>query len=158
MASFETLLENFFARIARRTSAYLLLACALIVAAPSPAHAQGSRKDDIAFGATGRPIAGATITVCASGPPCSPLAPLYTDATLSVPSANPVQADGLGNYHFYAAPGRYVVQISGTGINTYTMSDTILPNDPTTPAFNSITATSITLGGNLGVGGTATVT
>jgi hypothetical protein len=133
MASFEILVEKHFENIARRASAYLLLSCALIAAAP-PAHAQGSRKDDIAFGATGRPIAGATVTVCsasATGVPCSPLATLYTDATLSVPSANPIQADGLGNYHFYATPGRYVVQISGPGINAYTMADTILPNDPT---------------------------
>ena len=160
MASFEILVEKHFENIARRAFAYLLLSCALIVAAP-PAHAQGSRKDDIAFGATGRPIAGATVTVCsasATGVPCTPLATLYTDATLSVPSANPIQADGLGNYHFYATPGRYVVQISGPGINAYTMPDTILPNDPTTPSFNSVTATSITLGGNLGVGGNATVT
>ena len=160
MASFEILVEKHFENIARRAFAYLLLSCALIVAAP-PAHAQGSRKDDIAFGATGRPIAGATVTVCsasATGVPCTPLATLYTDATLSVPSANPIQADGLGNYHFYATPGRYVVQISGPGINAYTMPDTILPNDPTTQSFNSVTATSITLGGNLGVGGNATVT
>ncbi|MGA8269763.1 MAG: glycosyl hydrolase family 28-related protein [Candidatus Acidiferrales bacterium] len=150
-----------FSLIASRVSTYLLLISALVAAAPPSGHAQGSRKDDIAFGATGRPIAGATVTVCSSGAtgaPCSPLAALYTDATLSVPTTNPLQADGLGNYHFYAAPGRYVVQVSGTGINTYTMSDTILPNDPTTPSFNSVTATSITLGGNLGVGGNASVT
>ena len=125
------------------------------------AFAQGSRKDDIAFGTNGRPLAGATITVCtsgAAGTPCSPLATLYTDATLTVPSPNPFQADGLGNYHFYAAPGRYVVQISGNGINPYTIKDTILPNDPSTPSFNSVTATSISLGGNLTVGGNASVT
>ncbi len=161
MTRSEISVTNKFALIASRASAYLLLFCSLVAAAPPSAHAQGSRKDDIAFGASGKPIAGATITVCSSGAtgaPCSPLATLYTDATLSVPTANPLQADGLGNYHFYAAPGRYVVQVSGTGINTYTMSDTILPNDPTTPSFNSITATSITLGGNLGVGGNASVT
>ena len=123
--------------------------------------AQGSRKDDIAFGTNGHPLAGATVTVCtstATGTPCSPLATLYTDATLIVPSPNPLQADGLGNYHFYTAPGRYVVQVSGNGINTYTIKDAILPNDPSTPSFNSVTATSIALGGNLTVGGNASVT
>ena len=125
------------------------------------AFAQGSRKDDIAFGGNGRPLAGATVTVCtsgATGTPCSPLAALYTDATLTVPAPNPLQADGLGNYHFYATPGRYVVQVSGNGINPYTIKDTILPNDPSTPSFNSVTATSIALGGNLTVGGNASVT
>jgi hypothetical protein len=145
---------------ARRAATYAFLICALLANAPG-ARAQGSRKDDIAFGATGRPIAGAIITVCsngATGTPCSPLATLYTDATLTTPTSNPFQSDGLGNYHFYATPGRYVVQVSGSGINTYTINDTILPNDPSTPAFNSVTATSITLGGNLSVGGNANVT
>jgi len=134
---------------------------ALVTLASISTSAQGSRKDDIAFGTNGRPIAGATITVCtssATGIPCSPLATLYTDATLTLPSPNPFTTDGLGNYHFYVAPGRYVVQVSGNGINTYTIPDTILPNDPSTPSFNSVTATSISLGGNLTVGGNATVT
>ncbi|MGC1685189.1 MAG: glycosyl hydrolase family 28-related protein [Candidatus Acidiferrales bacterium] len=143
----------------RCAGAYVILICALM-ANVSTARAQGSRKDDIAVGASGRPIAGATITVClngATGAPCSPLAILYTDATLTTPSPNPTQSDDLGHYHFYAAPGRYVVQVSGSGVKTYTMNDTILPNDPSTPAFNSITATSINLGGNLNVGGNARV-
>src|SRR4029077_17417879 len=49
----------------------------------------GSRKDDIVFGPTGHPIAGATVTVCmptATGTPCSPLSTIYTDATLTVPT------------------------------------------------------------------------
>jgi len=161
MTRFETVAIKILAIVARRAGAYLILLCALIASAPSAAHAQGSRKDDIAFGAAGKPLAGATVTVCsagATGVPCSPLATLYTDDTLTTPSTNPLQADGLGNYHFYAAPGRYVVQISGSGINPYTMQDTILPNDPTTPSFNSVTATSLTLGGNLSVGGNTSVT
>jgi len=144
-----------------KIKSYAAILCALFVFAAPSAFAQGSRKDDIAFGTNGRPLAGATITVCtsgAAGTPCSPLSTLYTDATLTVPSPNPFQADGLGNYHFYAAPGRYVVQISGNGINPYTIKDTILPNDPSTPSFNSVTATSISLGGNLTVGGNASVT
>ena len=176
MGSSADILENIVARLAfvclggalrvvtistlalRCAGAHAILICALL-ANMSLAHAQGSRKDDIAFGSSG-PISGATITVCSNGAigtPCSPLATIYADATLSIPSPNPFRADSLGNYHFYAAPGRYVVQVSGSGINTYTMNDTILPNDPTTPAFNSVTATSINLGGNLSVGGNARI-
>ena len=144
------------------TSLYtsLLFASAALFLAASPTHAQGSRKDDVAFGTNGRPVADATITVCSSGAtgtPCTPLATLYTDATLTHATPNPFQSDGLGNYHFYAAPGRYVVQVSGPGIDTHTMNDTILPNDPATPSFNSVTATSMSLGGNLRVGGDASV-
>jgi Pectate lyase superfamily protein len=134
--------------------------------AAAMAFAQGSRKDDIVLNAAGKPVAGATITVCVGDSnvvPCTPLATLYTDATLTVQSPNPFQADGLGNYHFYAAPGRYTIQIGGSGISPQTYEDTILPNDPTEPSFSSVTATgsisasTLSLGGNLSVAGSATI-
>ncbi|MGA7190158.1 MAG: glycosyl hydrolase family 28-related protein [Candidatus Acidiferrales bacterium] len=128
----------------------------------SPVRAQGSRRDDIIFGPSGHPIAGATIRVCqptATGTPCTPLATIYTDATLTVTTPNPFQADGIGNYHFYAPAGRYVVQISGpqvTGAITY--PDVILPADVSSSgAGNNISAFGLTLGGNLSVAGNATI-
>jgi hypothetical protein len=57
----------------------------------TPAHAQGSRKDDIVFNTRGVPLAGATIRVCAmpaSGQPCAPLAQIYSDAALTQALAN----------------------------------------------------------------------
>jgi Pectate lyase superfamily protein len=130
--------------------------------AASCAHAQGSRKDDIVFGPDGHPIGNATIAVCqstATGTPCSPLATIYTDATLSVPTQNPFQSDGIGNYHFYAPAGRYVIQISAPQISgTQTFPDTILPNDPSsTGVGNNISAFGLTLGGNLTVAGNANI-
>src|ERR1700675_82547 len=127
------------------------------------AQAQGSRKDDIVFGPTGHPISGATVTVClsiATGTPCTPLATIYTDATLTVTSPNPFQTDGIGNYHFYAPPGRYKVQITGPGIiGTITYPDVILAADlSSSGSGNNISAFGLTLGGNLTVGGNATVT
>jgi hypothetical protein len=129
----------------------------------SATYGQGSRKDDIVFGPGGRPIAGATVRVCqptATGTPCSPLATIYTDATLTVTTANPFQADGLGNYHFYAPPGRYQIQISSAQISgTITQSDVILPADlSSSSAGNNISAFGLTLGGNLSVAGNATIT
>jgi Pectate lyase superfamily protein len=126
------------------------------------ANAQGSRRDDIVFGPTGHPIANATVTVCAAtatGTPCTPLATLYTDATLSTTAANPFQADGIGNYHFYAPAGRYVVQITGPQIEgTITYPDVILPADVSSSgAGNNISAFGLTLGGNLSVAGNATI-
>ena len=93
------------------------------------------------------------------GAPCSPLATIYTDATLTVAAPNPFQADGIGNYHFYAPAGRYVVQISGPGISgTITNPDVILPPDTSSSAAgNNISAFSLTLGGNLSVAGNANV-
>lgn len=132
-----------------------------VLAAPS-ALAQGSRKDDIVLGPSGHPVAGATITVCqasATGTPCSRLATIYTDATLTTTAPNPFTTDGLGNYHFYAPPGRYEVQISGPGISgTMTYPDTILPPDvSSTQSGNNISAFGLTLGGNLSVTGNATI-
>src|SRR5579862_8516138 len=64
------------------------------------ARAQGSRKDDVVFNAQGRPMAGATVRICASGAtgqPCSPLANIYSDVALTHTLANPLTTDGLGN-------------------------------------------------------------
>lgn len=130
------------------------------LAAPA-ARAQGSRKDDIVFGPAGHPVSGPTITVCAptaTGTPCSPLAAIYTDATLTVPAPNPFQGDGIGNYHFYALAGRYQLQITGPGINgVQTFPDVILPPDLGSTSGSAISAFSLALGGNLTVAGNATV-
>ena len=133
----------------------------------SDARAQGSRKDDVVFNAQGRPMAGATVRVCtsaATGQPCSPLALIYSDAALTQALANPTTTDGLGNYTFYAAPGRYEVEISGPSITTKQLPNVILPSDPTAPTFTTVTTTSgisafsLSLSGNLTVNGSAAVT
>src|ERR1700681_1502718 len=102
------------------------------------ARAQGSRKDDIVFNAQGRPMAGATVRVCTSaamGQPCSPLALIYSDPGLTQALSNPIATDGLGNYSFYAAPGRYEIEISGPSITTKQLPNVILPNNPRRPPF-----------------------
>src|ERR1700723_1603241 len=128
----------------------------------SPAAAQGSRRDDIVFGPAGHPVAGATVRVCqatATGTPCAPLATVYTDATLTVAAPNPFQADGIGNYHFYAPAGRSRLQITGPQISgAITYPDVILPADVSSSGSgNNISAFGLTLGGNLTVAGNATV-
>jgi len=149
------------ANIAARYFTMVALALTLGVFASPQANAQGSRRDDIVFGPSGHPIAGATITVCqatATGTPCTPLATLYTDATLTTTSPNPFQADGIGNYHFYAPAGRYLIQISGPQITgTLNYPDAILPADVSSSgAGNNISAFGLTLSGNLSVAGNAT--
>ncbi len=141
----------------------LFCALALSASAIAPsAFAQGSRHDDIVFGPSGHPVANATVRVCqsgATGTPCTPLATIYTDATMTVSSPNPFQTDGIGNYHFYAPSGRYEVQISAPQINgTITNPDVILPPDTSTIGSGSdISAFSLALGGNLSVAGNASV-
>ena len=137
----------------------LVTALSLVVASAS---AQGSRKDDIVFGPSGHPVAGATVRVCqagATGTPCTPLATLYTDATLTTTAANPLQTDGIGNYHFYAPAGRYAIQITGPGIQgTMNYPDVILASDVSSSGSgNNISAFGLTLGGDLSVAGNATV-
>ena len=130
------------------------------------ALAQGSRKDDVVFNAQGRPMAGATIRVCtsaATGQPCTPLALIYSDPGLTQALANPTPTDGMGNYTFYAAPGRYEIEISGPSITTKQLPNVILPSDPTAPTFTTVTTTSgisafsLSLAGNLTVNGSTAV-
>lgn len=126
------------------------------------AQAQGSRHDDIVLGPEGHPVPNATVTVCqaaATGTPCSPLATIYTDTTLTVPSQNPFTTDALGNYHFYAPAGRYLVQVTAPQINgTQSYPDVILPPDvSSTASGNNLSAFGLTLGGNLTVAGNATI-
>src|SRR6266852_2786797 len=157
-----------FKRAKTMTFLWALLTLALHVwpGMVAPAQAQGSRKDDIVFNTRGIPLAGATIRVCAmpaSGQPCSPLALIYSDSALTQALTNPTTTDGLGNYSFYAAPGKYEIEVSGPGITVKQLPNVILPNDPSSPTFSSvsssgsISAFSLNLSGNLTVNGNTSV-
>ena len=79
-----------------------LVAISFALICASAAFAQGSRHDGIAIGEQGRPVAGASVVVCnqpanITVTPCTPLANLFTDATLSTAASNPLTSDGLGN-------------------------------------------------------------
>ena len=139
----------------------LLVLLHVLPGAVGPVHGQGTRKDDIVFNSRGVPLAGASVRVCAmpaSGQPCSPLAQIYADAGLTQAIANPTTTDGLGNYFFYGAPGKYEIEISGPGIITKQLPNVILPSDPSSPTFSGgVSAFSLNLGGNLTVNGSASV-
>ena len=146
--------------------AILALALHLLPEVVGPAQGQGSRKDDIVFNTRGVPLAGATVRVCAmpaSGQPCTPLALIYSDPGLTQALANPTTTDGMGNYTFYAAPGKYEIEISGPGITTKQLPNVILPSDPSSPTFSSLSSTgainafTLSLTGNLTVNGSTTV-
>jgi hypothetical protein len=151
-----------FKRAATMTFLWPLLTLILHVwsGVVAPTHAQGSRKDDIVFNSRGIPLAGATVRVCAmpaSGQPCTPLALIYSDAGLTQALANPTTTDGLGNYFFYASPGKYEIEISGPSITTKQIPNVVLPNDPSSPSFSAVSAFSLNLSGNLTVNGSTTV-
>lgn len=108
----------------------------------SAQNVPGSRKDDIVIGSNGTAVPTPTVWVClnnATGIPCTPLAQIFSDGALTQPLSNPITGDAIGNYFIYAAPGRYLIQISGFGIaGTQIFPDVIIPNDPVNPIFNIV--------------------
>jgi hypothetical protein len=108
----------------RKVSAFLIISCAL-------SFSQNVRVDGIVSSRSGLPAPGALVAVCTqpavtTTTPCSPLATLcssLTDTTCT--AANPVTADGLGNYSFYIASSaqNYTLQFSGPGLITKIQPD-----------------------------------
>lgn len=114
----------------------------LIFFCSSICYAQGNRADGVISVRSGQPASGARVSVCTqpaviTSAPCSPLATLYTDSTLITPCSgtllppnvpgspcsNPMTADGLGNYHFYAAPAVYTLMFYGASTTTFVQPD-----------------------------------
>jgi len=99
----------------------------------APAFGQGSQRQAVAISLQGTPIPGASVWACQAGstpnhsaaPPCT-LASIYSDPSLASQFliAQPLLADGLGNYTYYASAGTYVEVI--TGSNTTGYSSTIV--------------------------------
>lgn len=122
----------------RRKSTTILFCLSTLISLCAPsAFAQGARHNDIALGRDGHIAPGASVAVCTSqgvigygNSPCSPLATIYTDATLTTPATNPFNADANGDYGFWAPPGTYQVQVYGPEIGVYIQTITIpcVPN------------------------------
>jgi hypothetical protein len=106
---------------------FSLSALLAILAIPAICFAQGVRYDDVALLDTGRPVQGATVTVCGSGStgtPCTTPTPIFSDSTLSTPITQPgFQSAAQGNFFFYAACGKYDISITGNGITGRTKKD-----------------------------------
>lgn len=106
---------------------WLLLLSILVLT--NSVFAQGTRRDFTVINSQGRPVAGASVLICTSGAltpepvPCTPPASIYSDITLSTVKTNPFKTDANGNGFYYAAPGTYKEQISGSGITTSTTPD-----------------------------------
>ena len=102
-----------------------------LLALSIPAAAQGYHYRDIAYvnaGGQVQVLGGASITVCqpgATGIPCSPTQPIYSDVGLSVPITN-LHADGNGNFDFYITPGDdyvfTIVSLNGSISHSYKFS------------------------------------
>lgn len=95
----------------------LLLFLAL---SPILAFAQGGQRIGQATQSSSgyvKTVPGATVTVCVynSQLSCNSLVSIYSNATLTLPLANPFHADSNGNYYYYAASGSYVEQVTSPG-------------------------------------------
>lgn len=99
----------------------LSLLLGLLLWVPS-AYAQSVRFQSQAISTRGAGVANATVAICTqpantNTQPCSPLATLATSTITTSGGANPLTADSFGNFFFYAAPGRYTVQIYGPAVS-----------------------------------------
>ncbi|MGH9734664.1 MAG: glycosyl hydrolase family 28-related protein [Candidatus Acidiferrales bacterium] len=89
---------------------------------------QGSQRQSVAISVQGIPVPGASVWACQPGstanynttPPCT-LANIYSDPSLAAQFlvTQPVVADGLGNYTYYAPAGTYVEVITGSNTTGY---------------------------------------
>lgn len=100
-----------------------LLVCLFAFLLPQSARAQGGILSGgiIVISSSGRPVGGATVTVCNvadNGIPCTQTISIYQDPALTIPAANPGQTDGNGNFIVFAAPGSYHYTVTGNGVKT----------------------------------------
>lgn len=97
-----------------------------------------TRVQDFVLNAVSRPVPGASVAVLTqpantTTQPGSPLAQIFQDAAGTIPAANPLTTDGLGNYSFYISPGTYTLQIYGNGIYSSTTPEQIVTTDFVVP-------------------------
>jgi len=113
-----------------------ILLLSLLLWVPS-AYAQSVRYQSQVIGSRGTPLGNQNVAVCTQPAntgtqPCSPLATLATSTSTTSGGANPTTTDANGNFFFYAAPGRYTVQIYGPQVTIpFVQPDTVLACDPT---------------------------
>lgn len=65
---------------------------------------------------------GTEATITAYTPGTTTASTIYSDAA-GTAKANPFTTDSVGRFSFYAEPGEYDIQVSGTNITTYTLED-----------------------------------
>jgi len=105
--------------------------------------AQGVIRTDFIRNTSGNAAANKVLQVCTVppmtiGPPCQPLANIYTDPDLAsnhqIDQSNmPLTTDSTGKYSFYAVPGRYYIQVLDNPITVLAdFPDAVLAHDPPT--------------------------
>lgn len=94
--------------------------------AASMAFAQGGQIAGQAL--VGGGVPNARIRVCAfsasPSDPCTPTVAIYSDPDMANDHqiSNPTSADAAGNYSLFTSPGKYTIQISGSGVRTFNLT------------------------------------
>jgi len=96
------------------------------------------RYTDNVINQNGSPVIGASVLVLDHT--TQAIATLYSDDGVTT-TANPAITNRLGQFWFYAADGRYDMQISGGGATALTVADVLLedPQDGSDAVFNDVT-------------------
>lgn len=99
------------------------------------------------------PLSTANITVRLAGTGTS--ATLYADSAGLTPLANPFQSSATGRAEFYAADGRYDIQVAKAGYSTVTVSDVLLedPDDGANDDLDGVNIANAAITGSTFAGG-----
>jgi hypothetical protein len=134
-----------------RVTNHLRLAALLLLLAPLARAANVANFTTTVITNTGRPVAGAKVTICAhviTGPnPCVVPVAIFSDyeETHSIP--NPTVADGYGNVFVFLAAGVYDYSVAGTGILTQTFRGATLNSNVSTGITGAISNNQVAVGG-----------
>lgn len=105
----------------------------------------------IVLSSSGRPIAGATVTVCNvadMGVPCTQLVNIFKDAALTIPAANPGTTDANGNFVAFATPSVYHYTVTGSGVTTAGQPFTATVSTPSAGGGNVLSGGNNNMTGN----------
>jgi len=111
------------------------------------------RYQDSIINSAGQPVSGASVLVRPTG--STNTATIYATNTGTATAANPITADSLGRFGFYGTNGRYDLVVSGSFIQTTTITDVMLEDVPLSNLGELSTASSAR--DNLGLGSAAVV-
>lgn len=106
------------------------------------------RYQDVVLNSNGQPVSSASVMVRPTG--STSAATIYGTSSGTATAANPVTADTNGRFFFYGTNGRYDLVVSGSYINTTTVTDVMLEDVPLTNLAELSTAAAARV--NLGLG------
>src|SRR3990167_279987 len=110
------------------------------------------KLNEVVLDSNGKPLGAAVVLVRPTGGTSTSL--IYSDIAGTGSKANPITADSLGRFWFYAANDRYDLIVTATGIGTATVVDVMMEDVPRSN-LNELTTDS-SARDNIGLGSIAT--